>query len=77
MELSFDEPIAWENRLYRCTQPIEGWSVETWNPMKKGWERLPAAPYWPLEYEREAKEWVEMSNQDQAILNDEVRNYSL
>jgi hypothetical protein len=74
MEPGPDDPIAWENRLYRCTRPMEGWSVETWNPMKKVWERLPSAPYWPLEYEREAREWVEISNQDQKLLNTEVKN---
>jgi len=69
-----DKPIDWENRLYRCTHPMEGWSVETWNPMKKVWVRLPSAPYWPLEYEREAREWVAISNQNQELLNAEVKN---
>jgi hypothetical protein len=73
MQTGTDEPTAWENRIYR-TQPVDGWSVETWNPMTKAWERSPNAPHWPAEYEKEAREWVELANQEQAIRNDEVRH---
>lgn len=60
--------MAWEHRLYQPAV-IGGWSVETWNPMTKAWQRSPWDPHWPAEYEAAAREWVEAANEEQRERN--------